>query len=363
MENICYGCMNNIVDSDKICSNCDYENTSKEDSFTLNPGTLLTEKYLVGKVIGYGGFSIVYIGYDLVNKKKVAIKEYFPKKYCSRIIKKNDVYIFEKNKELYNKGLKRFYYEADILNKHSNLLGIVTFYDFLKLNKTLYIVMEYIDGITLEEYIIESGGILKEEISISIILKLISTIEVIHSNGFIHGDISPENIFITTDGEIKLIDFATIININMNNGKEFIIIKDGYAPEEKYRKNSKIGIYSDVYSISATLYRMVVGEVLICVFDRTHGMVLNFKGSELSKSLKRTLNIGLELKKEDRFENIEKFRASLIGKNKIINFKRIKKTIIIKINKVIRNFKYIIPFFMIILFLLVIFDKNKKKII
>lgn len=160
MNNLCYGCMQEKNKSEEICSNCGYNNKeARVEPYYLQAGTLLNNRYLVGKVLGHGGFGITYIGLDQKLDVKVAIKEYLPADVASRDSNSTLVSVFSGDKEeQYHYGLDRFLQEAKMLAKYNDHPGIVSTYDFFDENNTAYLVMEYLEGITLSTYIERKDG-------------------------------------------------------------------------------------------------------------------------------------------------------------------------------------------------------------
>ena len=158
----CYGCMELLKDEGS-CSNCKFDiKKYNADARCMPLGSQLHNRYIIGKVLGEGGFGITYIGWDTVLDLPVAIKEYFPAGLAGREnINPEDshkLHVYEgKARQSFQVGLKRSMREAKTLARFHNASGIVEIRDFFYDNETAYIIMEYIDGITIKEYIRYEG--------------------------------------------------------------------------------------------------------------------------------------------------------------------------------------------------------------
>ena len=167
-QRLCYGCMAVIPKDTDICPHCGFRDESYQaNPRCLMPGTPLHDRYIVGKVIGEGGFGITYIGWDTLKETPIAIKEYFPSNVASRDCSHGGstfVYFFnEKDEDIYKNGFDKYTHEAEILQQFDDLDGIVSIHDFFHENNTAYIIMEYIDGITLKEYLQTNGTLSPKE--------------------------------------------------------------------------------------------------------------------------------------------------------------------------------------------------------
>ena len=257
------GCMEQYDDEYKVCPYCGYiEDTKPIDALHMDAGSIIHERYIVGKTIGFGGFGVTYIGWDALLEHKIAIKEYMPSEFSTRALGTKEVTIFGgKKEEQFKSGLEKFNDEAKKLAKFSNDDGIVKVYDSFKENNTAYIIMEYLDGETLAEYLEREKKISYEK-AVEIILPIASALKDVHEAGIIHRDIAPDNIFLTKDGKVKLIDFGAARFATTSHSRSLsVLIKQGYSPEEQYRSRGDQGAYTDVYALGAVMYRMITGEV------------------------------------------------------------------------------------------------------
>ena len=256
------GCMEQYDEEFEVCPFCGYvDGTTDEDALHITPGEILHERYIVGKVIGFGGFGVTYIGWDALLEHKIAVKEYMPSEFSTRAMGTKEVTVFGgKKTEQFNSGLKKFHEEAHKIAKFNTDDGIVRVYDTSEENNTAYIIMELLEGQTLASYLQQEGKIPYEK-AVSIILPIAQALKDVHAAGVIHRDIAPDNIFLTKDGKVKLIDFGAARFATTSHSRSLsVLIKQGYSPEEQYRSRGDQGAYTDVYALGAVLYRMITGE-------------------------------------------------------------------------------------------------------
>lgn len=261
MSKLCLGCMEQYGDEYNVCPNCGYvEGTKAEEAVHMEPGSMLYGRYVIGKVLGYGGFGVTYIGWDTKLEQKVAIKEYLPSEFSTRMPGEITVTVFSGDKnEQFLDGLNKFIEEAKRLAKFQNETGIVKVFDSFEENNTAYIVMEYLDGETLTSYIEREGNI-PEEKAIEMIMPVMVSLQNVHEKGILHRDIAPDNIFVLKSGEVKLIDFGSSRYATTSHSKSLtVIIKPGYSPEEQYRSRGDQGPHTDVYALAAVMYKMITG--------------------------------------------------------------------------------------------------------
>ena len=268
----CMGCMEAFPkgkDKRSTCPLCGFSLESYDRApRCIRLGSILKERYLIGRVLGEGSFGITYIGRDMLLDQIVAIKEYFPINHVSRDMLEeesdtgNTVYVYAGDEdESYKNGLEKFYNEAKILAKFHGIAGVVSVINFFYANGTAYLVMEYVDGITLKEYIKEHGPIAGERV-LQMIHPVIKALSAIHKTGIIHRDISPDNILVNQKEELVLIDFGSARAERQTMTQSMtVLFKRGYTPEEQYRGRGNWGAWSDVYSLCATMYFMLTGIV------------------------------------------------------------------------------------------------------
>ena len=326
----CLGCMQEYDDTYKVCPYCGFiEGQIAEIPVHMNPGVVLkgeNSAYTIGKVIGYGSFGVTYIARDNVLERRVAIKEYFPTEHATRVAGQNSISIYDDKHTQFCDGMEKFIDEARRLAKFENEEGIVKIFDHFYENDTAYIVMEYLDGITLSEYL-EKNGIINPQMAVDMLMPIMCSLVNVHKVGIIHRDIAPDNIMITKDGKIKLIDFGAARYASSAHSKSLsVIVKQGYSPEEQYRRRSDQGAHTDVYSIAATLYKMITGKRPPDALER-RGKLENSKKDILVpirryiKGIPRTIENAmynaLHIKIEDRTQNIEQLIEELTSEKPV----------------------------------------------
>ena len=306
----CLGCMR-LKGDEPICPHCGYDERTKNDIHQLPTGTVLKEQYLVGRVLGQGGFGITYLAWDLYLDTPVAIKEYYPKEVVMRECSvSNSVSICTTDGETrFRNSRERFLREAKMLARFSQTPEIVQVRNFFLANNTAYIVMEYVEGITLKQYVTDQGGKLSMEETMSILRPILRALAMVHKAGLIHRDISPDNIMLLPGGGAKLLDFGAVRDmVNNNSSMTEAILKRGFAPIEQYQQRGNLGPWSDVYAMSATIYYCITGEVLLGSPDRLveyDRLDLEQKVPQLPDYQRRALEHGLELLVNDRTTSVE----------------------------------------------------------
>lgn len=318
-RNLCIGCMRPL-DSDMVCPHCGL----KQDEYApiprcLTPGTMLAERYITGRVLGEGSFGITYIGWDISMDIPVAVKEYFPSNMVSRDVicgSGNEVYLYENDKKNdYDSYLKKFFNEAKCLSRFNQVEGIVSVRDFFYENNTAYIVMQYIEGISVKQYIEENGKIPAKNV-VKMIRPVLIALEQVHGTGIVHRDISPDNIMIKPDQSLILIDFGSARMRNIDTTRTMtVMFKRGYSPEEQYRYKGKWGPYTDVYSICATMYFMMTGtspvdSVIRALKDEMPSLV-RMKDIGIPMSQRRAVMRGLAVTLKYRWQNIDELCRAL----------------------------------------------------
>ena len=291
MKTRCLGCMEEYDSDYGLCPSCGYEPDTDVDSpIHMKPGVLLHGQYLIGRVLGFGGFGVTYIGWDFKLQRKVAVKEYLPSEFATRLIGQTQVSVFGGNKEeQFSDGMGKFVEEAKRLAQFHSEDGIVHIYDSFSENNTAYIIMEYLEGETLQSYLERNGKIPTEE-AIAMLTPVLKSLETVHKTGIIHRDIAPDNIYLTKDGQVKLIDFGAARYATTTHSRSLsVIIKRGYSPEEQYRSNGNQGPHTDVYAIAAVLYRMITGVILPDSLERL--ATLEQGGKDLVQSLSKQCQV------------------------------------------------------------------------
>lgn len=309
----CPYCMTPVGD-DGVCPNCGLTSgTYTPLPHHIPPGTVLMGRYLVGRVLGEGGFGITYIGCDLRLELKVAIKEYFPTNWVAR---HSDVSLAVSNyagaASSYEKGKSRFLYEARTMAKMDKQPEIVSVRDFFELNNTAYIVMEYVDGTTFKELVAQRGGRIPAGELLHLIEPLFSALSAVHAAGLIHRDISPDNLMLER-GSVRLLDFGCARESTQGDETMTITLKHGYAPIEQYQHRGQ-GPWTDVYGLSATIYYCLTGKTPPQALDRLMDdeiIMPRRLGVDLTEKQEKALLRGMGIKQHQRFRSVEELHTAL----------------------------------------------------
>ena len=290
----------------------------EENLHCLRKGTRLIGRYTIEGVLGQGGFGITYLGIDELHEKKVAIKEFFPQGIVTRNIEYQDTVTvtFVGEKDNYEKGKERFLKEARTMAKFSKDEGIVKALDFFEINNTAYIVMEYLEGVTLKQYLRENKRIDAEDL-VELLVPLIESLDEIHSQGLIHRDISPDNIMVLPDGRIKLMDFGAARDYTEFGEKSLsIVLKPGYAPPEQYQTHGVQGPWTDIYALCATMYKCITGENPPDAIERVmddHLKKISAFGIPVLPQIEEAIIKGMSVAANDRYQNVGDFCEDLYG--------------------------------------------------
>ena len=282
-ERICYGCFSE-KEPGTVCPVCGFDEAKQQPYLALPLGTIVNGRYLIGKVLGIGGFGITYLGFDLTLEIKVAIKEYMPSAMATRNTDRYTVVLTSHQEKDYQSGMERFLEEARILAKLQNTPNIVSVQNYFRENNTAYFVMEYVDGTSLKAYLAAHGEKISCEEALKILLPVMNALVSVHSMQLLHRDISPDNIYLTADGDSRLLDFGAA-RFAAGDGKSVsVILKHGYAPEEQYSSHGNQGPWTDVYAMGATLYRCITGVLPPDSIERIHNDTIK-RPSELGISI------------------------------------------------------------------------------
>jgi serine/threonine protein kinase len=315
---LCMNCFS-VKGQYEVCPYCGYvEGTPPVQPHCLTPGTILGNHFIVGTVIGFGGFGITYKCYDTTLGIIVAAKEFYPMGLVNRSPGETKVGLLSgERREQYNVQLKRFFMEAQSVAQFGKAKDIVNIYDYFEENQTAYIIMEYIDGILLKDYL-EKQGAMPADIAMSVIMPIIEGVKKIHSKGIIHRDISPDNIFITDEHSIKIFDFGAA---QLNDSKEGMagekVIKVGYSAPEQYREKSRQGFYTDIYSVGAIMYQMLTGRKPVESTEREYKDKLKSPlelGVKVNSNVDRAVMEAMAVQPELRYQSIQQFEEALRNK-------------------------------------------------
>lgn len=320
-QNRCMRCMGQKDSQQETCPACGFsEKDFVPEKHHLQPHTILKGQYLVGCALGEGGFGITYIGWDMFLHIPVAIKEYFPSGVVIRDQGQHTVSVFAgKDEESFLQGRSSFFREAQKVAKFDNNVGVVSVKNCFLENGTAYIIMEYISGINLGAYAELHGGKLTFTETLKLLRTPILTLEELHRASTWHRDISPENLMLTKDGKVKLIDFGSAMESDREKKTRVLMIRAGYSPVEMYSSTGEDGPYSDVYSMAATIYKLITGVTPPPATDRLDNdplvppSALGVK--DISHAQEAALLKGMAVQVKSRYQTMEEFFDGLYGKN------------------------------------------------
>ncbi|MBF0471669.1 MAG: SUMF1/EgtB/PvdO family nonheme iron enzyme, partial [Gammaproteobacteria bacterium] len=233
---------------------------SNKHSVHLAEGSELNQRYIINSVLGEGGFGITYLAHDKILDISVVIKEYMPRELAARVPGSLTITPHNHQKESYQLGLEKFLEETRNLARlnHPNIVRVS---NFLESNQSAYLIMEYEEGETLQEYLKRKGGKLSVEKCEELIHPLLDALGVIHENGLLHRDIKPANIYLRAERGPMLIDFGSARTaVSAHSRSITAIISQGYAPPEQYTTHGSQGPWTDIYALGATLYHLLTGH-------------------------------------------------------------------------------------------------------
>ncbi|MBF0564689.1 MAG: protein kinase [Nitrospirae bacterium] len=314
---ICINCMEERG-AGHLCANCGYDETNYAlHPLHLKPRRILKKQYLIGRVLGQGGFGITYMGLDVNLYKKVAIKEYLPSSLAGREISKSTVIPFKGDQEaFFTDGLKSFIAEARSVAKFSHNPHIVHVINYFEENNTGYIVMDYIEGETLAAYLKNHQGKLSVEDALAILFPIMDALQEVHAHGIYHRDISSQNIYLVKNTTPILIDFGAARHVVGEQSRSLdVVLKPGYSPLEQYSSKGRIGSWTDVYACGAMLYLMITGILPPPATNRVYMDELQqpsgIEGLDVSAQLNNAILYSLAVRIEDRYKTIREFKEAL----------------------------------------------------
>lgn len=322
--NRCFGCMEEIPGYP--CHNCGFDPTqTTAPNYVLPYGTILDGRYLVGNMLGRGGFGITYIGFDLMLQRKVAIKEYYPSGQVSRITTiSTDLQWLDSEQpdQLREKGIRSCLREARKMAKIGDIPEVVRVLECFQENDTAYIVMDYVDGKTLMSVLREQGPMTWDQAK-GIFLPAISAMEEVHQAGMVHRDISPDNLMLTKKG-VRILDLGAAKDLGINNGASSeLVVKGGFSPLEQYAHQGGSGPWTDVYAMAATMYHCLTGVIPPSAVDRSQGdtmdwALLKARGvpNHVITALQNAMKLTVRERTQSMAELLSQCRSNSTGRSK-----------------------------------------------
>lgn len=314
--NRCSKCMEEI--HSYPCPRCKFDIASfQPKSYALAPNTILHGRYLLGVPLGQGGFGITYIAWDLEEKKKVAVKELYPSGHASRYSTGGTDVIWSGDREsklLMVDGPAVFRKEAAKMQKLKDVPQVVQVCEVFTDNNTAYIVMDFVAGITLKDYLMENGPLNWDKTQ-KLLVPAIEAMIRVHKAGLIHRDISPDNMMIEPSGKIRILDLGAAKDLNTNSGaSSMIVAKGGFSPLEQYSQRGGSGTWTDVYALAATICYTLSGKTLPASVDRVNGDGDLWEQpvyKKLPPYVLAALQKALAVSPKDRTQTMEQFLSDL----------------------------------------------------
>ncbi len=309
---LCFGCMKEIGES-ITCPDCGFDNSKTQSSPFLPYGVVLDKRYFVGKNIETNGESTTYIGYDKESTSVVLIREFLPAGYYTRAEGAVKLDVSEDKKETFQRLMSEFEQYFSFLSTLRDMSAMNVITDIFRANNTCYVIEEYEDLISFEEYVSRNNGHVEWEVARPLFMPVISLLEALHKNGYGHYAVSPANLFITASGKLLLMGFATA-----NERRRGTALKSqlysGCAAPEQYENNFPIDNITDIYGFTATLFYALTGSLPACATDRlTDGALLMSTATvkRLPPHVVTALANGLQVKREDRIIDFNDLRSQL----------------------------------------------------
>lgn len=313
LDNLCANCWEELTEG-SVCAECGYDNDTQNDSVYLKTKTVIAGQYVIGNIIKIESDSVTYSGYDGQLDKPILIREFFPKGIASRFDDSDELHVRQKYVNDFARYKKSFYNLWTTMQKLHNLSAVVPVYDLAEANGTYYAIIEKTESVPLREYLLrnEEGYILWDTARL-MFMPVLTTIEALHSNGIVHGSITPDNLVLCRDGKVHLVPFPITEASDQSTAMEFTE-NDGYTALEQYNNKHRICAATDIYSFSACIYRALVGSNPPSAVSREANdklMIPNTIAEKIPMHVIKALVNGLQIYPEKRVKTVEDFRELL----------------------------------------------------
>ncbi len=311
-NNLCPGCMSEKLTEGK-CPICGYNPDEPVNPAYLVPGSMLDGRYVIGKVIDSNGEGVTYLGYDTVTSSNVNIREFFPVGLCERDQFDGSVAMVAGNEFNYNDTLMKFLELSKTLFRLNELPALFDVLDVREANNTAYRITKSVPGITLREFLMRNGGMLKWDQARSLFAPLISSVSALHKAGVIHRGISPDTLIVGKDGKLRINGFLIA---EARTAKSVLTSQmfPGFAAVEQYGAAGKQGPWTDIYAFAATIYRTLVGNPPPEATSRLQNDNMTIPAQiakETPKPVLETLANALQVLPDDRTQSIDEMRKGL----------------------------------------------------
>ena len=327
----CNNCFQDYENKLDMCPFCGYEEGDPAlEPYFLYQGMMLNERYIVGQVLGYGGFGITYKAWDKSLNTVVAIKEYYYMGVASRRPGEQAISVYaQKSRATYHHFLERFLDEARHTAKFRANKNIVNVFEYFEANNTAYMVMEFLEGTPLNEFLKHNS--MDVDQCVLVMQGICAALKSVHEAKIIHRDISPDNIYLCSNGTVKLIDFGAA-RFSKKEEQEVVrmtqVMKPGFSPPEQYQAISEQGAWTDIYALGATLYYMITGTKPIESTNRkAEDNLIQPKEIKpdlpdyINDTILRAVAVDMHL----RFSSVDEFEKALLKEVKVLNVAKEKK--------------------------------------
>lgn len=311
---LCMGCMNPLPDGESKCPHCGYQEGMPHSLTYLEPGTVLKDRYLVGKVISKNGEGATYISYDQTEDKKVLIREFMPEQIAERNESNQHIRPKTGYERQFKTALSDFVELSRQLLAMNKVSSIVPVQDRFVDHDTVYVVYRYIRSLRLSAFLQRNGGELTWSQTKKLFLPLLNALSQLHKKGIIHRGISPETILVDQDNKLWLSDFC-IADARMDGSDIGAELFDGYSAPEQYSLNSWQGSWTDVYGVAAVLYRTLTGSRPSDGNSRRISDDLcppNELNRRIPENISDAIFAGMSVSGEKRVQNIDEFTGLLL---------------------------------------------------
>ena len=313
---LCYGCMEFKDSLQSVCPICGYADDTSYDPNYIEPGTILQEKYVIGTKIGANSEGATYIGYNQSIGCRVLIREYMPQGLCTRVRNKSLISVDPAHVVQYKALLAEFADLNKSLAHMRNVAHINPTLDLFHANQTVYAVSEYLEGITLVDFLKDNAGELTWKQVSEMFPTFFTTISLLHNNGIIHRAISPDTIYVTDRNVLRLCAFS-ISAVRTVHSELPCEIFNGYAAPEQYAPNARQGTWTDVYGLCAVLYRILTGCKPTDAMSRMQNDNLcapHVMNPNIPRHVSRVIMKGLSLLTEERIKTVTQLVTELFDK-------------------------------------------------
>ena len=318
MSMICGNCFRETLNDRGLCTVCGFDGAGNREKYPLAlvPGSILNGRYIIGRVLGQGGFGITYTARDHQTGQIVAIKEFFPDSMVTRSNHTAVIPYTGERGENFGYGKDTFLLEAKTMAQFIGNPNIVRVYSYFEENGTGYFVMEYVDGQSFQSYLKENFGRIPWEDALRILLPVMDALSIVHEKGIIHRDIAPDNICIAKDGTVKLLDFGAA-RYSLGNVSQSldVVLRHGFAPREQYKRRGRQGPYTDVYALGATLYYALTGvrpDDALERQDEDNMPLPSSLGANVTEAQEEVILKAMAVDPEDRYQSMQEFRSAVL---------------------------------------------------